>query len=82
MFNMLASNRRVAVANSVVLVEDDGPGITLDEKGGLPDFTGVGIRNTRERLIELYGADHGFDINNRSPRGLAIRITLPLETGG
>ncbi len=72
----------LSAGKMVILVEDDGPGISLGEKGELPEFTGVGIRNTRERLTELYGADHGFDINNRSPRGLAIRITLPLETGG
>lgn len=63
----------------VVTVQDDGPGIAM-ENGGLPEFNGVGIKNIRERLFELYGDAHLFEISNNDPRGLKIEIRLPFES--
>jgi sensor histidine kinase YesM len=63
----------------VIVVRDDGPGLPLNADGSLPDFKGVGIKNIRERLRELYGADHLFAISSNEPHGLKIEIRLPFE---
>lgn len=59
-------------------LKDDGPGVQL-VNGDLPCGRGVGIRNTRERLVQLYAEDHGFTISNADPHGLQINIRLPYE---
>ena len=43
-------------------VSDDGPGVDLVD-GQIPDANGVGLRNTRERLKELYGDRHAFTLD-------------------
>ncbi|HZH44301.1 MAG TPA: histidine kinase [Lysobacter sp.] len=64
----------------VLKVIDDGPGCWALEGGQLPPGTGVGLRNTRERLQVLYGEAGGFDVRNRT-RGLEVTLRLPFETG-
>lgn len=39
---------------------------------------GIGLTNTRERLRELYGERHRFELANHSAGGLVVRISLPL----
>ncbi len=57
---------------------DDGPGFRgPSSRGG---GTGVGISNTRKRLAELYGEEASLELENRSPRGTAVIITLPFHT--
>src|ERR1700745_3208480 len=57
-------------------VIDDGPGL----REGMPagERRGVGLRNTRERLAVLYGANCRFAVLNAHP-GLRIEMALPLE---
>ena len=43
---------------------------------------GVGVRNTRERLRELYGDAHSFQLSNVEPHGLQISIRIPFQTDG
>lgn len=43
---------------------------------------GVGVRNTRERLRELYGDHHSFQLSNVEPHGLQISIRIPFQTEG
>ncbi len=62
----------------ILSLEDDGPGIEL-ENGKLPEFTGVGIANTRERLAQLYNQAHTCEFLNAEPHGLRIEITIPFE---
>lgn len=53
----------------------------LDNGGGMPEggFTreGIGIANTRERLRELYGERHRFEMRNRAGGGLEVRLSIP-----
>jgi two-component system LytT family sensor kinase len=56
-----------------VWVADDGPG--LNEGVGAGD--GIGLANTRERLRELYGSAHRFDLVNG--QGLRVEMELPLR---
>jgi two-component system, LytTR family, sensor kinase len=55
-------------------VRDNGPGVTNGGNG-----TGLGIANTRARLLELYGPEHRFDLTNGPPpRGGALAtIDIP-----
>lgn len=57
---------------------DDGPGIVL-EKGELPSFGGVGLRNFQERLKEIYGKHHSCQFGHNDPQGLKISISIPFE---
>lgn len=70
---------KVFAGDLLLEVEDDGPGIQL-EMGKLPEFTGVGLVNTRERLRELYGDKHSCKFTQALPHGLKIEIRIPLET--
>lgn len=60
-----------------IVVRDDGPGCTDFGKRG--NGHGVGLANTRERLQVLYGDGQRFELSNREPHGLEIRIELPFE---
>ncbi len=65
-----------------IVLRDTGP--------GLPDIptehkfnessSGVGLENTKNRLIQLYPDNHTINFNNRAQGGLEISIELPFET--
>ncbi|WP_262690727.1 sensor histidine kinase [Kordiimonas aestuarii] len=63
----------------VVVLKDDGPGIA--DLGNIvsQSGSGVGIVNTKERLMQIYGPRHRFTLQNREPRGLGIFIEIPCE---
>jgi LytS/YehU family sensor histidine kinase len=69
---------RVFAGELLLEISDNGPGVTLVD-GDIPNGRGVGLRNTRERLRELYGAAHSFRLAPVSPRGLGIHIRIPCE---
>ena len=64
-------------ASLVIELRDDGPGCSNFDKRGAGH--GVGLANTRERLLVLYGSRQRFELSNREPHGVAIRIELPYE---
>ncbi|MFT5482520.1 MAG: two-component system LytT family sensor kinase [Halieaceae bacterium] len=68
---------RVFAGDLLIEISDDGPGI--DFEGKPPRANGVGLANTRERLLELYGNSQSFRLGNTDPRGLTIHIRLPFE---
>jgi LytS/YehU family sensor histidine kinase len=57
-------------------VADDGPGLAPALANG--NGRGVGLRNTRERLMVLYGDAHSLEVIGKSP-GLSVEMRLPLE---
>ena len=57
-------------------VRDNGPGIHLGPEG-LP-VGGIGLRNTRERLRELYGPGAVLTLANHPDGGAIVRLRLPL----
>ncbi|MEE4661224.1 MAG: histidine kinase [Halieaceae bacterium] len=59
-------------------VADNGPGIDAEQWAN-PRRHGVGLVNTRERLAELYGKRHDFELASSDPHGLTVRIRIPLE---
>jgi len=62
----------------VLEVLDDGRG--LPSKGNITE--GLGFKNTRARLRELYGDEYEFTCENRSPTGCRVRIGFPLRSAG
>ncbi len=58
-------------------ISDDGPGFrgTVGTRSA-----GVGISNTRRRLAQLYGDAASLDVEDASPSGAIVTITLPLHT--
>ena len=59
-------------------VEDDGIGIPA----GGPAREGVGLANTRARLMALYPDDYEFRVEPRSEGGTRVLIRLPYQTDG
>lgn len=60
-------------------VVDDGPGLPAGFHIGR-DARGVGLRNTAERLEQVYGEDHELRLLPADPTGLQVLIRLPYET--
>ena len=71
---------KVFAGDLLIELSDDGPGVELVD-GEIPNASGVGLRNTRERLYELYGENHSFRLSETRPHGLTANIRIPWETG-
>ncbi len=57
-------------------ISDDGAGC---EPGDPSKFReGIGLKNVRLRLRQLYGDDHAFAIESRPGHGTRVSIDLPL----
>ena len=57
-------------------VEDDGPGLSDDT----PLKERVGLTNTRARVRNLYGDEHGLMLRNAAGGGLVVSLTIPFRT--
>lgn len=57
-------------------INDDGPGLSGEKNNS---GTGVGLRNTQERLQEFYGDAYEFNMINGITQGLEVQITIPKE---
>jgi len=69
--------RSVRVGDDLVLtVSDNGGGIPA---GGFKR-EGIGLANTRARLLELYGERQRFELSNQPEGGLCVRLTFPFAT--
>ncbi|HEX5580152.1 MAG TPA: ATP-binding protein, partial [Gemmatimonadaceae bacterium] len=66
---------RVEGGRLVVRVRDNGPGI----QGARP-AEGVGLRNTRQRLEQLYGTEQHLRLAPAEGGGLVAEISLPYHT--
>jgi two-component system, LytTR family, sensor kinase len=60
-------------------VQDDGPGL----RGGIAslDGHGVGLYNTRARLLCLYGTNARLEVRDAGEGGVVVEISLPFHTG-
>ena len=59
-------------------LSDNGPGLGNGHKN--KKSCGVGLQNTRERLLQLYGENQAFTLAPNDPNGLVITINIPYET--
>ncbi|MDT5156950.1 MAG: two-component system, LytTR family, sensor kinase [Acidobacteriota bacterium] len=62
-----------------IRVRDNGPGLATITRpeDGLKE--GLGLKNTRARLEQLYGASHRFEISNAPGGGLVVTLIIPAE---
>ena len=63
----------------VLEVYDEGLGVGPQ---ACKERDGSGLRNTRERLLESYGAAHRFEMTDLAGGGLCVRLELPLRRRG
>jgi hypothetical protein len=62
----------------VLTVEDSGAGSAAGRvTGEYPASTGIGLKNTRARLEELYGDEHQFTLEPNALGGTTVTIRLP-----
>jgi two-component system LytT family sensor kinase len=62
----------------VIRISDNGTGFANEMNGR--SGTGIGLRNTRERLARLYGAAANFSIGPGANGGTIVRIVIPRAT--
>ena len=62
-------------------VRDDGRGLPAKAERAESDAAtakgGVGLANTRERLLRLYGGAHRFELQSRPGEGLTVSLAIP-----
>jgi len=73
----LRISARVQHKTLVLQIADSGPGLGNGNNG--QKSSGVGLKNTRERLQQLYGDSQAFTLAPNEPRGLRITINIPYE---
>jgi len=61
----------------VLCVSDNGPGLS-----SAAPREGVGVRNTRQRLEQLYGTEQALTLRPAGGGGVEARVTLPFHTAG
>jgi len=59
-----------------LMVSDDGPGLL----SAAPGHSGIGLANTRNRLVRLYGDNASLTVEQAAMRGVRVTITLPMRT--
>lgn len=62
-------------------VRDNGPGISKSKRKEISTRSGLGLSNTRERLIQLYGDNHRFELTNAPEGGLIVTLEIPVHEG-
>lgn len=61
-----------------IRIYDDGPGLKRDEaNGGTATVEGVGLSNTRARLLQLYGERQNFSLAEREGGGVEAVLVFP-----
>jgi two-component system, LytTR family, sensor kinase len=64
----------------IVRVSDGGPGLKNVTLPGSPAAgNGIGLANTRQRLAQLYGASHEFQLGAAEGGGLAVSLAIPFH---
>ena len=61
----------------VMQVRDDGVGLST---ATTPGRSGIGLRNASDRLRQLYGHDHRFELRPREHGGVVVEIDIPFRT--
>lgn len=76
---VLEVSTRQENANIVLVVDDNGVGLSHDFTSRLSTGTGLGLRNIRDRLVHLFGEKASLSIGPRSGGGTRVTIVLPMQ---
>jgi len=68
---------RVQHGTLAMQLSDTGPGLGNGDNG--QKSSGVGLKNTRERLQQLYGDEQAFTLAPNEPTGLIVTVNIPFE---
>jgi LytS/YehU family sensor histidine kinase len=68
---------RSSEAILAIYIYNDGPALSV---AGAGDRTGVGLSNTRGRLVTLYGAESSVELRNCDQTGVEAIIKVPYRT--
>ncbi len=60
-------------------VQDDGPGVPNESVERILE-SGIGLRNVRDRLAQIYGKEFRFQIGGDSRHGCAVTISFPIRS--
>ncbi len=63
-------------------VHDDGCGMPDDVSPGTPEGEGLGLRNTRARLLALYSDEQVLVVEPAATGGTVVRASFPARTRG
>ena len=63
-----------------VSITDNGPGVSEANTISLSENRGIGLNNTKERLLMLYPETHKFVSCNADPIGFKVKLTIPYQT--
>jgi len=74
----IAISAHVVRGRLVVELDDDGPGLNGEQKPR--DGHGVGLRNTGERLRQMYGSAFSLELTRAQDGGLRVIIGIPYQT--
>ena len=74
---ILLSAQQTADGSLQVIIADTGVGFTQGAKGG-KGGSGLGLTHVRERLARIFGAAASMQMEENVPRGVVVRLTLPL----
>ena len=64
-----------------ITVTDDGVGVCAEDRTCPTAGNGVGLRNTRARLQQLYGTGHVFTLTSPRAGGTVARLEIPYRVG-
>jgi anti-sigma regulatory factor (Ser/Thr protein kinase) len=66
----------------ILRVEDDGVGLRqAQQRDGATRREGIGLRNASERLRQLYGSSHRFELREAPTGGVTVELELPDREG-
>jgi LytS/YehU family sensor histidine kinase len=79
-----SGNSRLQIAarleNGHLLLEVRDDGKDTKKLSGQADAAGLGLKNTRARLAELYGEDYSFSLSRMAGEWTAAQIVIPFST--
>jgi sensor histidine kinase YesM len=77
---IVLSAREVGDGNLQVIIADTGVGFGHGSHGGKGGNggSGLGLTHVRERLARIFGAAATMQMEENTPRGVVVRLTLPL----
>ncbi len=61
-------------------VADNGPGLFGKGDGAPASASGIGLKNTRERLHQIYGRTHRLQLGDAPGGGAMVTVVLPFHT--
>jgi sensor histidine kinase YesM len=77
---IVLSARETGDGSLQVVIADTGVGFSQGGKGS-KGGSGLGLTHVRERLARIFGAAATMQMEENTPRGVVVRLTLPLQRG-